>query len=1144
MSACGSSLPSAPPAPLTVSAEAGPSKKRRLETPESSASPLKKEAKKLKKEEKEHHQKEHHQKEHHQKEQKKGKEKSHKKKDKPAKSNGREEVLDAGKGKRIPAPIALSDNSDNEELSPPPSDSGGSTAESDHEQQLTRWTKSEREQWKKPLPDPTKGTTPDGSYETERILRWRRRPRTGWIQYRMQWTKKAFGHESNTWEPEGNIAGSDIDEFWAKAGPRPPDLPPLPRDEDGDPIGPDEHHIPNATDEELESPDPATRRAARRKCRRDWRVDVFWERHWQREDSKARAAQKKQLEQEAEKRRLQKVKKDSLAKQRLKNQALSVPYGNADAGAQEKADREAAIAKRKTAAASAPTAANTSLANGGGHVKPQVSAPPRMNQPLASKNSAATTSALPSGTANAAPRPTFKATAPPPGRTEDRATRLPGISQEKRPDKGSWKGAHKTEKRGVVDMSIQPQPAPMKAFSAIFPEPPATAPRNASASAIATRPPVAATSRQASDLVSSTPSDRAAAGPQPQGIPTLGTSTNRTPLGNSTSFPDTVVPPLGPAKWRAPALAQDSGAASLPVQPAPPASAVAQTAQPTLAPAPALGPAANTGALAGPSRTVLKSALKRPGEPTQQSEAPQRQPQKAGVTFPPSPESGDVRKRGLQRASTPGAADADNRLLPPTESPASPTAPPPYQPPPPPLSPGHDAPVNGLSARPDRPTRSDTFANAHSHPALDDGARQYAHPTANGGATSQYAMPPVAPKSWDAHDPAAPWAPRPHHPVQRYSARGNDRNLPVRPQEAGIRQYERPALPHNGQTTPMHRPQIQSPLGGFGESTFASTPLRRDAADGDLERLSDRSLDSSRSDLDRQQHSRPQRQAHHDERAADSYKAQIQRWDPGEKLVSRITRSYNWAMPGSPPELLGALAWLCKSKQAVYNLPDRMPSVEKWMVPNEAGEYRKMVVFVPDPSIKLPKDIAAAKGMQHVYFYHLTARAITQIWDLPIEGPGGYAVPSLSAYVDYFSGADNAPVFQSRLGESLVFHPWHAQTVSAFIEAGCAEQLLQELLGLDESDALDRTANLHDAISNSDMPLIDLENSERAVLPRSNMAELPPAEAARLVDDDVVEALLHSQKTQVHVRMHVMILGLASHVSIDAGITVRSNFTD
>ncbi|SPO42747.1 uncharacterized protein PSANT_00430 [Moesziomyces antarcticus] len=100
--------------------------------------------------------------------------------------------------------------------------SEGSQHGSDSEDGLGSWTKRDQDKWQ--------GSTAhldaayDDVYEVRAVLRHRRNPRRGFMQYRTVWA--GYPIYSTTWEPESHFnSRRTLDEYWQRQGGRPADAP-------------------------------------------------------------------------------------------------------------------------------------------------------------------------------------------------------------------------------------------------------------------------------------------------------------------------------------------------------------------------------------------------------------------------------------------------------------------------------------------------------------------------------------------------------------------------------------------------------------------------------------------------------------------------------------------------------------------------------------------------------------------------------------------------------------------------------------------------------------------------------------------------------------------------------------------------------
>ena len=100
--------------------------------------------------------------------------------------------------------------------------SEGSTHGSDSEDGLGAWTEYDKENWQ--------GSTAqldeayDGNYDVRAVLRHRKNPRRGFIEYRTAWA--GYPIYSSTWEPESHFNSKrTLREYWDRQGGRPADVP-------------------------------------------------------------------------------------------------------------------------------------------------------------------------------------------------------------------------------------------------------------------------------------------------------------------------------------------------------------------------------------------------------------------------------------------------------------------------------------------------------------------------------------------------------------------------------------------------------------------------------------------------------------------------------------------------------------------------------------------------------------------------------------------------------------------------------------------------------------------------------------------------------------------------------------------------------
>ncbi|KAN0063554.1 hypothetical protein ACQY0O_004002 [Thecaphora frezii] len=103
--------------------------------------------------------------------------------------------------------------------------SEGSLHGSDSEEGLGSWTVLDQRKWQGDTSHLDEAY--DGHYYLRAVLRHRKHPRLGFVQYRTMWA--GYPIYSTTWEPESNFDQPEtVKEYWERQGGRPADCPPPP----------------------------------------------------------------------------------------------------------------------------------------------------------------------------------------------------------------------------------------------------------------------------------------------------------------------------------------------------------------------------------------------------------------------------------------------------------------------------------------------------------------------------------------------------------------------------------------------------------------------------------------------------------------------------------------------------------------------------------------------------------------------------------------------------------------------------------------------------------------------------------------------------------------------------------------------------
>ncbi|PWN22031.1 hypothetical protein BCV69DRAFT_311724 [Microstroma glucosiphilum] len=211
---------------------------------------------------------------------KKGKPPKGKGRHKPSKPKKPEPVKLSSSGRPIKKP-RWGSSSDDGGYSSGSSISGGSLHGSDSEASLGSWdTTDQVSAFAQPVYQAGQ------EFEIDAVLRWRRHPRKGYLQYRTAWTN--FPIYDTTWEPEQMFDDRKIiSRFWKRQGGRPDDVPPPPPSDDEGPV-----LDPGEETESLKLNKGAIGRQARKKLRREYRRDkVQLRRHWQTVGTKGAGAE-------------------------------------------------------------------------------------------------------------------------------------------------------------------------------------------------------------------------------------------------------------------------------------------------------------------------------------------------------------------------------------------------------------------------------------------------------------------------------------------------------------------------------------------------------------------------------------------------------------------------------------------------------------------------------------------------------------------------------------------------------------------------------------------------------------------------------------------------------------------------------------
>ncbi|UZJ52006.1 hypothetical protein CBS101457_001326 [Exobasidium rhododendri] len=207
-----------------------------------------------------------------------------------------------------------SDNDDEDEErsgARSPTLSAGTLHGSDSEPGLGRWTTEDQEIWQ----DPDDNIS--GVYGVDIVIRWRWHQRRHFPQYRAKW--EDYKDTANSWEPATNFDGDLVENFWkdiefAGEGVRPDGWNKGPKAKDKEL---DEYD----TATELVSPDAERRKAARKRKRRDIRIDRVEMRDAYRRKGKREAHERKEreekLERVAEERRKKKRQEEEDKKKKI-----------------------------------------------------------------------------------------------------------------------------------------------------------------------------------------------------------------------------------------------------------------------------------------------------------------------------------------------------------------------------------------------------------------------------------------------------------------------------------------------------------------------------------------------------------------------------------------------------------------------------------------------------------------------------------------------------------------------------------------------------------------------------------------------------------------------------------------------------------
>lgn len=203
------------------------------------------------------------------------------------KGKARAVTTEKGKGKQPEATKRRSlaveqDDSDTEEGDDSDGDDGyttmsvGSLHDADSEDGLGEWTKDDGERYQMeefPEPDfiqPKSSDGSEGDFEVDIVIRWRWHPRRHFAQYRVKWT--GYSDIFNLWEPVTSFGTIDpVKQYWEDvehAG-----LSSRPKRWDKGPNDDDEGLDSDDTEKAVTSKDARKRKAARKRKRRDIRID-------------------------------------------------------------------------------------------------------------------------------------------------------------------------------------------------------------------------------------------------------------------------------------------------------------------------------------------------------------------------------------------------------------------------------------------------------------------------------------------------------------------------------------------------------------------------------------------------------------------------------------------------------------------------------------------------------------------------------------------------------------------------------------------------------------------------------------------------------------------------------------------------------
>ncbi|KAJ1030227.1 hypothetical protein NDA16_001138 [Ustilago loliicola] len=118
--------------------------------------------------------------------------------------------------------VSYSDSEEYEEGQYFYTSSEGSLHGSDSEEGLGAWTNKDREKWQGNTAHLDKAY--DGNFDVKAVLRHRRNPHRGFIEYRTVWA--GYPIYSTTWEPESHFNSPiTMREYWDRQGGRPADIP-------------------------------------------------------------------------------------------------------------------------------------------------------------------------------------------------------------------------------------------------------------------------------------------------------------------------------------------------------------------------------------------------------------------------------------------------------------------------------------------------------------------------------------------------------------------------------------------------------------------------------------------------------------------------------------------------------------------------------------------------------------------------------------------------------------------------------------------------------------------------------------------------------------------------------------------------------